>query len=46
MPALDDLRRMNLGFESYMLEMVVLALKDREEAKVARPTPARETVAV
>jgi hypothetical protein len=45
MPALDDLRRYDMGFESYLLEMVILALKDRD-ARAERSLSVREVVPV
>jgi hypothetical protein len=41
MPALDDLRRYDMDFESYLLEMVILALMDRD-AQAQRSAPVRE----
>jgi hypothetical protein len=44
MPALDDLRQHNMAFESYLLEMVILALKDRD-ARAKHAAPVHEIVA-
>jgi hypothetical protein len=46
-PAIDDLREMNLSFESYlleMLEMLILSLREKAEKRADRASAQHEAV--
>jgi hypothetical protein len=43
-PAIDDLREMNLSFESYLLEMLILSLREKAEKRADRASAQHEAV--